>query len=70
MILAHSMDPTRCTEKQRDLFNQDFKFQVCFSVLAVVMICSCSDETLCHIGDGGNSTSHGVCRLIDNRGID
>ena len=27
-------------------------------------ICSCSDGTLCFIGD------HGVCRLIDDRGID
>jgi hypothetical protein len=34
------------------------------------MICSCSDETPCHIGHGGDSTSHGVCRLIDNCGID
>ncbi len=34
------------------------------------MICSCSDETLCLIGDGGDSTSHGVCRLIDDRDID
>ena len=33
-------------------------------------ICSCSDETLCLIGDGGDSTSHGVSRLIDDRGID
>ena len=32
------------------------------------MICSCSNETLCLIGDGRDSTSHGVCRLIDNRG--
>ncbi len=31
-------------------------------------ICSCS--ALCLIGDGGNSTSHGVCRHIDDRGID
>jgi len=30
----------------------------------------CSDETLCLIGDGGDSTSHGVCRHIDDRGID
>jgi hypothetical protein len=28
------------------------------------MICSCSDGILCFIGD------HGVCRLIDDRGID
>ena len=34
------------------------------------MICSCSDETPCHIGDGGDSTSHGMCCLIDDRGID
>ena len=34
------------------------------------MICSCSDETPCHIGDGGDSTSHGVCRQIDDCGID
>ncbi len=34
------------------------------------MIRSCSEETLCLIGDGGDSTSHGVCRLIDDRGID
>jgi hypothetical protein len=33
-----------------------------------VTICSCS--ALCLIGDGGNSTSHGVCRHIDDRGID
>ena len=33
------------------------------------MICSFFDETLCQIGDGGDSTSHGVCRLIDDRGI-
>jgi hypothetical protein len=32
------------------------------------MICSCSDETLCLIGNGRDSTSHGVCRLIDDRG--
>ncbi len=31
-------------------------------------ICSCS--TLCLIGDGGDSTIHGVCRHIDDRGID
>ena len=34
------------------------------------MICSCSDETPCHIGDGGESTSLGVCRLIEDYGID
>ena len=28
------------------------------------------DETPCHIGDVGDSTSHGVCRLIDDCGID
>ena len=37
-------------------------------LFCVVMICSCSDETLCLIGDGGDSTSQGVCRLIDDRG--
>jgi hypothetical protein len=37
--------------------------------LMAVTICSCSDETLCLIGDGGDSTSHGVCRHIDDRGI-
>ena len=31
-------------------------------------ICSC--PALCLIGDGGNPTSHGVCRHIDDRGID
>jgi len=31
-------------------------------------ICSC--PVSCLIGDGGNSTSHGVCRHIDDRGID
>ena len=39
-------------------------------LFCVVTICSCSDETPCHIGDVGDSTSHGVCRLIDDRGID
>ena len=33
-----------------------------------VTICSC--PALCLIGDGGNPTSHGVCRNIDDRGID
>jgi hypothetical protein len=33
-----------------------------------VTICSC--PAFCLIGDGGNSTSHGVCRHIDDRGID
>jgi hypothetical protein len=33
-----------------------------------VTICSC--PALCLIGDGGNLTSHGVSRHIDNRGID
>ncbi len=33
-----------------------------------VTICSC--PALCLIGDGGNPTSHGVCRHIDDRGID
>jgi hypothetical protein len=28
------------------------------------------DETLLHIGDGGDLTSHDVCRLIEDRGID
>ena len=32
------------------------------------MICSCSNETLCLIGNGRESISHGVCRLIDDRG--
>jgi hypothetical protein len=27
-------------------------------------------DPLRHIGDAGGSTSHGVCRLIDDRGID
>ncbi len=31
-------------------------------------ICSC--PVLCLVGDGGNPTSHGVCRHIDERGID
>ena len=31
-------------------------------------ICSCF--ALCLIGVGGDSTSHGVCRHIDDRGID
>jgi hypothetical protein len=31
-------------------------------------ICSC--PALCLIGDGGNLTSHSVCRHIDDRGID
>jgi hypothetical protein len=35
-------------------------------VATAVMICSCSDETPCHIGDGGNSISNGVCHLIDD----
>jgi len=33
-----------------------------------VTICSC--PALCLIGDGSNSTSHGVGRHIDDRGID
>jgi len=33
-------------------------------------LCGILNETLLHIGDGGDSTSHGVCRLIDDRGID
>jgi hypothetical protein len=33
-----------------------------------VTICSC--PPLCLIGDGGNSTSQGVCRHIDDCGID
>ena len=33
-----------------------------------VTICSC--PALCLIGDGGNLTSHGVCRHIDDRGIE
>jgi hypothetical protein len=33
-----------------------------------MMICSCSDETLCLIGNDRDSTSHGVCCLIDDRG--
>ena len=37
-------------------------------LFCVVMICSCSDKTLCLIGDGRDSTSHGVCRLIDDHG--
>jgi hypothetical protein len=33
-----------------------------------VTICSC--PALCLIGDGGNSTSHCVCRHTDDHGID
>jgi hypothetical protein len=36
----------------------------------MAVLCSCSDETLCLIGDCGDSTSHSVCRHIDDRGID
>ena len=42
-----------------------------------ILICHCCDDLLMlrrdplrHIGDGGDSTSHGVGRLIDDRGID
>ncbi len=38
------------------------------AVRMTVTICSC--PALCLIGDGGNLTSHGVCRHIDDRGID
>ena len=38
-------------------------------LFCVVMICSCSDKTTCNIGDGGDSTSHGVCPLIDDMAL-